>query len=76
MAIYKSPKGHAIQGTLDTIPGIALINGIDDKGEPEYMGETDVIWDGQETQVRDGKILYVCTEGHEWTFDQLVKEEA
>lgn len=75
MARYLSPKGDEIEGTLDLIPGVALITGIAENGEPEYAGETMVIWDNQTTQTRNGKTIFICTAGDEWTFDQLVKVE-
>jgi hypothetical protein len=75
MAEYKSPNGAYIKGTLETLSGVALINGIDESGEPEHCGETEIYWDEQKTVERDGKPVYVDTEGSEWTFDQLTKVE-
>lgn len=75
MADYRAPNGQLIQGTLEQIPGVALISGIGDEGEPEYDGETKVWWDDQKTLTRDGKTIFVDDEGFEWTFDQLTKVE-
>ena len=50
----------------------ALIAGIGDNGEPEYEGESEVHWDTQESQLRDGKTLFIDESGELWTFDQLV----
>ncbi|WP_051134040.1 hypothetical protein [Methylocystis sp. ATCC 49242] len=75
MATYKSPTGSLIIGTSEIIPGIALIYGISETGEPEYVGETKLYWDAQHPETRDGKTLFLDEDGQEWTFDQLVKEE-
>ncbi|MGZ2408604.1 hypothetical protein [Rhizobium ruizarguesonis] len=74
---YRSPNGHAIIGTAETIQATAPISGINPDGTPIYKGwaPTDLAWDTQETLKRDGKILYVCEVYDEWTFDQLVPEE-
>ena len=71
MANWLSPNGHRIIGTSDVILATAMISGISEDGEPEYYGESEVNWDSQETRERDGKILFVCEDGEEWTFDQL-----
>lgn len=71
MPQYKSPTGALIIGTKEIVPGIALINGISEDGEPEYDGETDVDWNGQTSVLRDGKPLFVDENEEEWTFDQL-----
>jgi hypothetical protein len=75
MADYRAPTGAEIKGTLEKLLGVALINGIDDNGLPEFAGETEVDWDSQETCTRLGKVLYVDTNGEEWTFNQLTKVE-
>jgi len=71
MKNYQSPNGSAIVGTYDLVPATARIDGIHDDGTPEYAGESDVWWDDQKTQERDGKILYVDEDAKTWTFDQL-----
>ncbi|MGR9276154.1 hypothetical protein ACU8KI_16250 [Rhizobium leguminosarum] len=69
---YVSPNGYAIVGTAETVLATAWISEIDpETGEPEYEGGTKIYWDTQETLERDGKILFVCQNGEEWTFDQL-----
>lgn len=67
----RRPWGCGIIGTSDTILAVALISGIGEDGEPEYAGESDINWDSQETREREGKTLFVCADGEEWTFDQL-----
>lgn len=74
-AKYVSPNGDEIVGTLETLQGKALVLGLADDGEPEYLGETEVFWDEQKTVYRDEKRIYVDVEGYEWTFDQLKKIE-
>ena len=64
---WKCPEcDQPAKGTLETIPGIALLL-FDEYGDAEYLGETDVCWDGQ-TAVRDqeGRVTLICADGHEW----------
>lgn len=69
---FRSPNGHLIVGTAETVLATAWISRIDpETGEPEYEGGTRIYWNTQETLERAGKILFVCTKGDEWTFDQL-----
>lgn len=71
--IYISPTGKQIVGTAEKVLATAWISGIDpETQEPEYEGGTKIYWDTQETLERDGKTLFVCEDGEEWTFDQLV----
>ncbi|MBZ7924390.1 hypothetical protein LAC81_27055 [Ensifer adhaerens] len=70
---FLSPEGNPIVGTSEKILATASISGIDPTtGKPLYFGGTEVHRDTQETLERAGKILFVCSEGNEWTFDQLV----
>jgi hypothetical protein len=58
--------GEYAKGTFETIPGVALLM-FDDDGNAEYFGQTDVGWDGQETD-RDeqGRATLICPSGHAW----------
>lgn len=58
--------GQLAHGTLETVPGIALLV-FDDNGNAEYEGETKIDWDSQVSQ-RDeaGRVLLECSEGHQW----------
>ncbi len=70
---FQSPNGNLIVGTAETVLATAWISYIDpETEEPEYEGGTKIYWDTQETHTRDEKILFVCTAGEEWTFDQLI----
>lgn len=75
MTTWLSPHNAPIIGTYDTVPGTALINDISDDGEPEYAGETEMIWDDQTPQLRDGRIIFVDEGDGQWTFDRLHKGE-
>jgi hypothetical protein len=75
MSRYRAPNGELIIGTAEMVLCTANIDGISDDGMPDYTGDTDVHWDTQETQTKNGKILFVCESGDEWTFDQLNKVE-
>lgn len=77
MANYLSPNGSPIIGTLEHLTGRAELDGIDpETGEPEYSGGTEIFYDDQRTAERDGKIIFLDEGGEEWTFDQLVLDEA
>ena len=54
------------KGTLETIPGLALLL-FDEDGNAEYAGGTDVCWDGQQP-IRDerGRVRLICPDGHQW----------
>ena len=59
--------GELPRGTCDMIPGIALVSFNDDNREAEFAGETDVLWDSQETPANaDGLIDVTCPNGHVW----------
>lgn len=73
---FRSPNGHLIVGTAETVLATAWISYIDpETQEPQYEGGTKVYWETQETLTRDGRVLFVCTEGDEWTFEQLVPSQ-
>jgi hypothetical protein len=58
--------GQQATGTLETIPGIALLLFAED-GAADYQGETKVCWDGQMTVfAEDGRATLVCPDGHDW----------
>lgn len=75
MRQYSSPNGHLITGTADKVFVTASIYGFDENNQPVYAGGSEVHWDTQVTLERDGKPLFVCENGDEWTFDQLVLNE-
>lgn len=75
MGRYFSPNGSEIVGTLEHLTARAEITGIERNGDPIYMGETEVFWDSQTTQTRNGAVIFLDHDGMEWTFDQLVWEE-
>lgn len=73
-----SPEGKRIVGTYDRIPGTALADTFYVEGGkviPEYKGETDVWWDGQEVVEDDGEALYICENYETWGESQLLFEE-
>jgi hypothetical protein len=39
--------GRVAKGTLDTVPGVALLVIDEDSGEAEYGGYTEMWWDGR-----------------------------
>ena len=64
---WKCPRcGQPAAGTLETIPGLALLM-FDDDGQAEYSGETRVLWNGQETDWDEfGRAILECSNGHAW----------
>jgi len=69
---YVSPNGALIIGTAEMVAATAWITDIEPlTGSPVYRGDTEVHWDSQQTRQQNGKIIYVCEDGDEWTFDQL-----
>jgi hypothetical protein len=71
MKEYVSPTGSPILGTKELLTGRAEITGIDDNGEPVYAGDTEIFYDDQVTETKDGKMIFLDEDGAEWTFDQL-----
>ena len=68
------PEGAApAQGTLDTIPGLALLNVDTETGEADYQGMTEVWWDDQRTiQDARGRHMLQCTNGYDWAAEMTV----
>ena len=64
---WKCPEcGQSAQGTVDTIPGLALL-AFDDNGNAEYNGETKIDWNNQTTlHDESGRDLLECPAGHQW----------
>jgi hypothetical protein len=59
--------GALAKGTLETVPGLALLDVDPDTGDAQYAGWTDIWWDDQKS-VRDSKghCMLACENGHEW----------
>jgi hypothetical protein len=72
----RCPKcGALAKGTLETIPGVALLR-CDAQGQnAEHTGQTDMDWDNQETVRHDGVVTLVCGCGQEWQTDVDYGEE-
>ena len=72
-----SPEGTRIIGTLERLSGRAEIVLDSIRANPqggftfEYEGTTEVFWDGQETEVRDGERVFLDEEGNEFTENTL-----
>lgn len=77
MAKLYGPTGVAIRGTLDQVPGCALLDLAtvrrNDRGELEfeYEGETTIFWNDQTTQRQDGERLFVDEADNVWRESQL-----
>lgn len=76
LSTWRTPYGDPLRGTLERIPGIALVDeneARDDDGDPNHAGDTDVIWDGQETVIRAGQRVWVDESGNEFLESELLK---
>ena len=64
---WKCPEcGQSAKGTLEMIPGLALL-AFDAEGWGEYDGETQIDWNNQTNQHdEDGNDLLECPAGHQW----------
>lgn len=77
-----SPKGALITGTKEIIPGEACVmpdsfrKAADGSITYEYLGSTEVDWDGQTTVEKDGKTVFIDADGEEWTADQITLKAA
>jgi hypothetical protein len=74
----QTPDGKPILGTLERLEGRgeAETYEVQEDGslDPEWSGSTEVFWDGQTTATTpDGKVIYLDSEGQEWTLDQLTQ---
>jgi len=49
MLVPITKKGKRLQGTLERLTGVALVEGKGDDGELVYTGETKIWWEEQET---------------------------
>jgi hypothetical protein len=74
----RCPDGHEIDGTVEMVRGIALIQDTadfrpDGTVKIEYAGETKMDWDSQTSVMEGRERIFSCTDGHEWRESQLVK---
>lgn len=78
MAKYRSPKGLAIFGVLESCPCVAHIDDIADDGKSVTYGTTgsEMDWDSQKPVERDSGLVFVDEDGNEWSFEQLVKDDS
>ena len=69
----KCPEcGAPPKGTLETVPGLALLAEPDEHGEFEYEGETEIFWNAQKTdRDDDGRVTLECTNGHAWQAERV-----
>jgi hypothetical protein len=59
--------GKLAKGTLETVPGVALLDIDPDTGESQYGGETAIWWDDQKSNLdSEGRYLLTCHDGHLW----------
>lgn len=69
-----SPTGLSIVGTVEVLFGTARICNLTDVERFEYVGGTDVDWDGAWTETIDGDAMFVDDEGIQWMGWMLIPE--
>lgn len=76
-----SPKGTKIVGTCEIVEataGIADVLGVDpdhpDRYDIDWEGYTEIIWETQQTMVRDGQRVFVDEEGNTFRESELTLE--
>ena len=71
-----SPEGNEIIGTLDVVRGTVRAD-VDLRANGtlniEYVGETEVDWDRQETRTENGERLFVCSQRTVWRGNEVVR---
>jgi len=74
-----SVDGQPVIGTFDRLDAVALTFGFikDDEGniEPDYLGESKVLWDTQEVQRENGELLVVVEGGDIHRMSEVEWEE-
>jgi hypothetical protein len=70
MGVYIKGTNIELQGTLESLSGVALVSGLVDAGDLIYAGETEVWWDEQKTVYRtrpdgDEAMVWIDTDGNE-----------
>ena len=58
--------GKPATSTWDNVPGQAILSEPDENGEVDYVGETEMFWDGQTTDETDEGFLMGCDCGESW----------
>ena len=61
--------GETARGTLEVVQGVALVHADPETGRPVYAEQTDVDWSSQQVVRREGRPVWVCSCGNEWTAD-------
>ncbi len=75
------PNGQQVVGTAETVPGRAeivadsFVRQADGTAEFDWEGETEIFWDGQQTDERDGERIFLTHEGEECKESELVYKE-
>lgn len=68
--IFETPRctacGQLACGILEEVSGLAGLD-VDEEGNAEYVGETAVDWNSQQSHVQDdGRVILECPNGHRW----------
>lgn len=80
MSEWTCNDGHLLRGTFERIEAIAFATpsrreGPRSRVEPDYHGESEVIWESQETVRHRGQDLWVCSNGDLHRACELVEGE-
>lgn len=75
-----TPKGTQIIGTQDQVLATAFIDPksvqVDERGHLtfKFVGESQIHWDTQETELVDKRPVFVCSAGDSWCWDAEAQE--
>lgn len=73
--VVKADHSVIITGTLDLVPGRAVLNGAtrlpDGTLDIEWYGETEMFWDDQKTVQRNGQDVYLDDDGNEYLESEI-----
>ena len=77
MPIYIKGTNIALKGTLETLQGVALVNGLNPDGSPAYEGTTEIFWDVQRTVTHHRRLVWLDFDFNEYPLrpDQLEERE-
>lgn len=73
----QSPTGLDICGTLEVVPGVAMIinseikPAIEGEFDIEYEGSSEMYWDDSQTKELDGERIFVDSAGGHWPENEL-----
>ncbi len=75
MTLYVKGTNIEIEGTLETVRGVALTLGLEEDGSPIYAGETKIWWDEQRTVMHGNDRVWIGSNGTTYLQSQIEDRE-